>query len=110
VVISVLAVLIALLMPVLSNARQQVTRTTCLARQHQLVAATLAYATGHSGQLMPLDSPAIHWIGQTGADRLEAYLADLEVTNCPDYRRGNTLADGVFDDTTDPEDFYAQIG
>lgn len=110
VVVSIIAVLITILLPALSNARQQVTRTTCLSRQHQLAAASIVYAADSDGQLLPLDSPPIHWVGQAGAARLEDYLADLAVTNCPDYRRGNTLADGVTDSVTDPDDFYAQLG
>lgn len=59
VVIGIISVLIAILLPVLSMARESARRTVCMGRMRQLVAANLAYASDHDQTLIPgtLDYP-----------------------------------------------------
>ena len=52
VVIAVIALLLALLYPVLQSAKEQGYRTVCLSNLRQLTLAWLAYATEHDGKLV----------------------------------------------------------
>jgi type II secretory pathway pseudopilin PulG len=51
VVIGIIAVLIAILLPALQNARRAAKRTVCLSNQRQLLLAIHMYAGGHRGAL-----------------------------------------------------------
>ena len=68
VVVGVIAVLVALLMPALSRAREHARRVACLANVRTLTASWLAYAHNNRGRLCgavpgPADRPAFHdWV------------------------------------------------
>jgi prepilin-type N-terminal cleavage/methylation domain-containing protein len=51
VVIGIIAVLISILLPALSKAREQANRAQCLSNQKQIVAAILMYAGENKGTL-----------------------------------------------------------
>jgi prepilin-type N-terminal cleavage/methylation domain-containing protein len=57
VVIGIIAVLIAVLLPVLSKARAQANRTKCLAHLRELGAAMLMYANAHKDRLPNTNPP-----------------------------------------------------
>ena len=51
VVIAIIALLIALLLPAIRNAKEHAVRTQCASNQHQLCIALVAYAVDRNGQL-----------------------------------------------------------
>lgn len=51
VVVSIIALLIAMLLPSLSRAREQAVRVKCMATVHNICAGTIAYAVDNGGQL-----------------------------------------------------------
>lgn len=62
IVIGLIALLIAILMPMLQKARQQALLASCLANQHQLGRATYTYALDHKGWL-PRDGMSGYKLG-----------------------------------------------
>src|SRR5436190_7673336 len=73
VVVGVISVLMSLLMPTLSRAREHARRASCLANVRTLTAAWLLYADNHRGRLCgatpgPADRPGFcDWVA-SGAD------------------------------------------
>ena len=57
VVIGIIAVLIAILVPVLSKARDQANRTACLSNLRELGSAMLMYANAHKDKLPNMNPP-----------------------------------------------------
>lgn len=58
VVIGIIAILVALLLPALRNARQQAQQVACASNMRQIAFAAMAYANDNGGQLpMPLSRP-----------------------------------------------------
>src|SRR5947209_1202144 len=53
VVIAIIAILAALLFPVLSRAKAKARQTTCINNMHQLTLADTLYATDHNEQFPP---------------------------------------------------------
>ncbi len=56
VVISIIALLVAVLLPALSKARQAASTVQCLSNLRQIGYGVLGYANNHRGQLPPIDS------------------------------------------------------
>ena len=100
VVISIIALLLSILIPVLSQAREQGKRTVCLFNHRTLVLAWLMYADENDDFLvrgLASDDPTQPgWVGYTGANpnvdqQLEAikrgvfyrYTENPEVYRCP---------------------------
>ena len=77
VVIAVIAILAALLLPVLSRAKDSGRRAACTSNLHQLFIATSLYAADHEG-VYPPDSMAHHWPHQ-----LFSGYENLDVLRCP---------------------------
>src|SRR5262245_48371441 len=79
-VIAIIAILIALLLPVLAGAREQSNRVVCTARLHQLSTALILYAHDHRGMLIPgtrdFPQPTEHciWISSPAYDAFTHYL------------------------------------
>jgi len=82
VVIGIIAILIAILMPVLGKARQASQRTKCLAQLRNLSIAHAAYVAEQRGLLINADSGSFNvqgsWIG-----RLEPYSGGTLARRCP---------------------------
>ena len=93
VVLGVIAVLIALLLPVLSRARSEATRVVCLSNLRQVGLAFLAYANANKGWfpapavgLAPYPEDWVHW--QPGRDVTKSQIFDYlgrsdKVLTCP---------------------------
>ena len=77
VVIAVIAILAALLLPVLSRAKDSGRRAACTSNLHQLFIATSLYAADHEG-VYPPDSATHHWPHQ-----LFSGYENLDVLLCP---------------------------
>lgn len=86
VVIGIIAVLIALLLPVLSRAREQARRTKCLANLRTLGQAMFLYANNYKDRL-PNGNPPQVWSDAAAADWVMVNFAedvkDKRVFHCP---------------------------
>ena len=60
VVVSIIAMLIAILLPALQNAREAAYRATCMSNQRQLLIAATNYAMDYKGQLPRTDGSWLH--------------------------------------------------
>jgi prepilin-type N-terminal cleavage/methylation domain-containing protein len=74
VVIAVIALLLALLFPVLRSAKEQGQRAVCLSNLRQLTMAWLAYADEHDGKLVYGDAFRTHYKGDRVVE--ESWLGD----------------------------------
>ncbi len=101
VVIAVIAMLIALLVPVLRSAREQAQRAVCLSNLRQLTLAWVAYADDNDGKLVfgrdsgwrswgPLGNPSMlkGWFATDSQRGVESgalwpYLRDIDIYRCP---------------------------
>ena len=110
VVIAVIALLLALLFPVLHSAREAGQRSVCLSNLRQLTLAWLAYADDYDGKLVQnikcgMISGHLCWLGgafvnpwQTRSalianpskGALWPYIQDIDAYRCPRARRGHT--------------------
>jgi prepilin-type N-terminal cleavage/methylation domain-containing protein/prepilin-type processing-associated H-X9-DG protein len=93
VVIGIIAVLIAILLPTISKARESANHTSCMSNMRQLTIAWTQYATQHDGKLVSANTSALgDWVigGNTLAEIqsgvLYQYCAVPKVYHCPsDY-------------------------
>jgi prepilin-type processing-associated H-X9-DG protein len=88
-VIGIIALLIAILMPALSRAREQAQRATCQSNMRQLTTAWTMYASENKGRLVPSATNATGWVnsGNTQAavesGLLYKYVNASKVYRCP---------------------------
>jgi len=93
VVVAIIAVLVALLLPVLTTARAKARETMCLANLNQWSKVLMQYQNDYNDFLAPFQGPEWSW------DRLllnHHYIYDKKFTVCPNHRypkdsAGNTL-------------------
>jgi prepilin-type N-terminal cleavage/methylation domain-containing protein/prepilin-type processing-associated H-X9-DG protein len=81
IVISIIALLAAMLLPAYARVRASARRTTCQSNLHQLTLATRIYLQDYDGYF-PV--ALIDTAGQSWQDRLEPYLRNKQVLLCPD--------------------------
>lgn len=114
VVIAVIALLLAIFIPVMATARERAQRMVCLSNLRQLTTAWIAYADEHDGKLargnaMSLaiaGSRTLHgwagrafWFGETRSALIEhpqkgtlwPYLRNIDIYRCPRGRTGHLL-------------------
>ena len=114
VVIAVISLLIALLIPVLSSARERAYRTVCLSNLRQLTLAWLAYAEQYDSKIVlggafctsgmrpllkgwvghdfsPPGKTRPPWIPEPDKGALWPYLRDVKVYRCPRGRPGHLV-------------------
>jgi prepilin-type N-terminal cleavage/methylation domain-containing protein/prepilin-type processing-associated H-X9-DG protein len=82
VVISVIALLMGILVPTLSSAKEYARRTKCLSNVRQLGLALNIYAEDHDSCVPPRDYAE----GAVWVDRLEPYYTNRELLRCPTDR------------------------
>jgi prepilin-type N-terminal cleavage/methylation domain-containing protein len=89
VVIGIVAVLIALLLPTLSKAREQAKKTACMSNLRSLGQALFMYANGNRDRLPNLNPPYT-WIDYDGANRaMVSFSEEIKsppVFHCPSDR------------------------
>jgi prepilin-type processing-associated H-X9-DG protein len=80
--LAIIAILLAILLPVLFKARENARKTVCYSNVRQLWAAWYMYATDNRGWMV---SP-VNWVPQAGNSRsLYSYLGNNRVLRCPSY-------------------------
>src|SRR3712207_6304765 len=78
VVIGIIAVLIGILLPVLSRAREQSRRTACLANLRSLGQGLFVYANSFRDRL-PNGNPRSVWVDYNGSNQVMVAFNDLAV-------------------------------
>ncbi|WOO42116.1 type II secretion system protein [Rubellicoccus peritrichatus] len=93
IVVAITGVLVAILLPVLGNVREQSQTTTCASNLRQLHVAIQLYANDNDGELAVAkhDAKAVHWtqiispyLG--GDDDLKSWEKPSEVCECPSWK------------------------
>jgi prepilin-type N-terminal cleavage/methylation domain-containing protein/prepilin-type processing-associated H-X9-DG protein len=97
VVIGVIALLISILLPALSSARERSRRTACLANLHGLGQAMFLYANAHKDHL-PNGNPPGKWKSYDGANQVMV-----------EFARDFVSAPGLFHCPSDRDDLPTQI-
>jgi prepilin-type N-terminal cleavage/methylation domain-containing protein/prepilin-type processing-associated H-X9-DG protein len=92
VVLGIIVILVGILLPVVSRAREQSRRTACLSNLRQLGAAMIMYANAQHGRL-PNGNPPNTWNDYDGANRTmiefaEAWVKSSKVFHCPSDEDG----------------------
>jgi prepilin-type N-terminal cleavage/methylation domain-containing protein len=98
VVIGIIALLISILLPALSKARESANRTKCMANQRQIILATIQYTNDYKGYL-----PFCNWFsyerGDSGGPQyaeLPGWLYSLKLKSYPvDYTRPDFVETGL---------------
>ena len=111
VVIAIIALLIGLLLPSLSSAKQSAQATICASNQRQLVTAWIMYGDDYRGSAMP-------HLRTSGLDRRYWYGSENIATQTLDHTKGTLIpylsaAPGdtsVFECPNQPEDSYTTQG
>ena len=85
VVISIIGILVALLLPALSKARETAQRTQCASQMRSVGQGLVTYATDQRRQDFPATPPSsVYWMYKTTGDLLvPAYLSSPKVFYCP---------------------------
>lgn len=86
VVIGVIAVLIGLLMPALSRARENARRVNCMSNMRQLTTAWVAYSQQNKGQLVFAENWPNEWAWATDGNSDDAIRKGLLYSWVPDPR------------------------
>ncbi len=91
VVIAIIAILAAMLLPTLGNAKEQARKTACFNNNRQIIMACLLYADGQNGRLPcgSMDTPGRNAKGYMTWDELVLpYGAPTNIIACPSHRLG----------------------
>ena len=91
VVIAIIAILAAMLLPTLGNAKEQARKTACFNNNRQIILACLLYADAQNGRLPcgSMDTPGRNAKGYMTWDELVLpYGAPTNIIACPSHRLG----------------------
>lgn len=101
VVISIIALLVSILVPSLSTAREMARKTKCLGNFHAMGAAAAFYLHENNDYYWKYISAARYWDGLDGSGAIDvtkspymAYLGDLSKLWCPSQPWGSYLPQG----------------
>jgi len=111
VVIAIIAILMAILMPTLSRAREQGKRTGCMNNLKQMAMAWILYADDYEDKIVSADTGRddawVRWLGrgvseeeQRGGIRrgmLYRYCPEVKLYRCPTGIRGETVTYAITD-------------
>ncbi len=108
VVIAIIAILAALLLPVLVQARERGRQASCISNLRNLITAALMYAHDYDEQFMPyqyLDDSRQFWFGiedpafsgqwDNRRGLLQPYLQNTAINNCPSFFGTRKFGDGT---------------
>lgn len=83
VTISIIVLLVGLLLPVLSGAREAAKRTVCLSNLRQIGGAIGFYSDDHHGRIPEVQTIPVDPYAPTIMDELARYLPQPEIYHCP---------------------------
>ena len=89
IVVAVIALLISILMPSLSKARDKAIRAVCLSNLSQCARVSAVYAANnnfilnYSSGINGINS--LHWLGGTAIEGFEPYISSWKITDCPNW-------------------------
>ena len=86
VTISIIVLLVGLLLPVLSSAREAAKRTACLSNLRQIGGAIGFYSNDHQGRIPEVQTIPVDPYAPTIMDELKTYLPQPEIYHCPSDR------------------------
>jgi prepilin-type N-terminal cleavage/methylation domain-containing protein/prepilin-type processing-associated H-X9-DG protein len=98
VVIAIIAILMALLMPVISRAKGKANQISCLNNMRQLSLAAMMYANDHNEEYPARRIPTNAW-----PHKLKPYYLNWQIIACPSDRFGIV---GLFADDINPKRSY----
>jgi len=90
VVIGIIALLIAMLLPVLGRAKEQANRVVCLSNHKQIMMAVAFYCNDNKGYV-----PHCNWLGQEDAARCPGWCYDSAVPNVAGFKTEVALKAGA---------------
>jgi len=102
-VVAIIAVLIAMLLPSLSSARNEAKKIVCLTNMHQFYTAVAAYAVDNSGRTVMMGNESDYgtWYPNyfNGWFLLKPYAKDVRIMDCPvnSYYTSESLVETVND-------------
>jgi prepilin-type N-terminal cleavage/methylation domain-containing protein/prepilin-type processing-associated H-X9-DG protein len=86
VTISIIVLLVGLLLPVLSGAREAAKRTVCLSNLRQIGGAITFYSDDHQGRIPEVQTIPVDPYAPTIMSELKQYLPQPEIWHCPSDR------------------------
>ena len=109
VVIAIISILAAMLLPVLSRAREMGHRTVCLSNQRQVAVAMLMYADEHDEAVPHWETAypthltcRTGWVGwYEGRHQIDSYIGDPSVLYCPSNDQAGQPNDSNWDTFVD---------
>ena len=99
VVVAIIGILVTILMPSLSKAKEMARRAVCLSNLKQMGTVSTLYGNDNSGRLNPSLGPGntlqeLHWIGTKTKIGFDPYIGDWTVSDCPNWRKA-TIGQGM---------------
>ncbi len=98
VVMAIIAILMALLMPAISNAKAKANQTSCLNNMRQLTLAAIMYASDHDEEFPARRTPTNAW-----PHKLKPYYLNWQIIACPSDHFGVL---GLFASDANPKRSY----
>lgn len=84
IVVTIIAILVALLFPVFNKVKRSAKSVSCLSNLRQLGVATILYYEDHDGRLPHFNLPLVYWDGKF-ENPLLPYGVTQAVLHCPDF-------------------------
>jgi len=113
VVIAIIAVLAAILFPVLAQAREKARQTQCASNTRQLALGVLMYIQDYDETLAPVAIPSANGNGILWPDLVAPYIKNNQVRICPSEGQSRQNSYGLneitFPDLTDPNSLQTPI-
>ena len=108
VVVAIIAILAAMLLPALTQARNASRRVVCLSNLKQLGTVELMAAGDNNNKLRPAPgNNGLHWMSKAGYEQWSPILTDWTISDCPTFPLENTIAHEVVNGANDQ---YAMMG
>lgn len=108
VVLAIIAVVAALIFPVLTSAKRSAKNITCISNLHQLGQSCEMYMADHDGNLPP-KPPFLTGSPQVLINPLGQYGAIVDLWHCPEYKREEPATEDVAANRVDYVARYALV-
>ena len=85
IVIAIIGILVSILLPSLSKAREKARRTVCKSNQHNIYLAIIMYGNDNNGRVATRNPRACSFIPRDYIKVMSPYLSNWDVIDCPSY-------------------------